>query len=189
MIQPITYIGVDPGVKGGIACIRDGKIAAVAIESLTLSGTWEWFRKFLSIDPFYKKQEGYSLYSQVDSGKLRTPAFAIIEKVGGFMGGQGEEGSKKNVASGHTMFTFGASFGGLRMCLVAAEIPFEEVLPKAWQRGLSIPARTKSEDRVQYKRRLKEFAQGLFPRQAITLAVSDAVLMAEFNRRKREGIL
>jgi hypothetical protein len=206
--QPQTYIGIDPGVHGGIACIRDGKIAAVAIESLTLSGMWEWFRKFLAQPAMYDKvaftQEswGYGvvpspqLYRVEDSGRPKIPAFAVIEKVGGFMGGETESTvagdptkKRKNIASGHTMFTFGSSFGALRMCLVAAEIPYEEVLPKTWQRGLAIPSRTKKEDRVQYKRRLKEVAQALFPRQVITLATSDAILIAEFNRRKREGIL
>ncbi len=189
--QSTVYVGVDPGVKGGIACIRNGQIAAVAMQSLTLSGMWDWFRKFLPEPDRYKQQEGYSLYQQVASGKSRTSAFAVIEKVGGFIGdsGEGEESKKRNRAAAHTMFTFGASFGGLRMCLVAAEIPFEEVLPRVWQRGLGIPARTKGESVVDYKRRLKEVAQRLFPRQSITLATSDAILMAEFNRRKREGCL
>lgn len=201
-----VYVGVDPGVRGGIACIRDGKIAAVPIASLTLSGMWEWFRKFLPQPSTYERldttQESWGhgvhppvpLYRVKDAGKAKIHSFAIIEKVGGFMGGTEEgggdnPGKRKNIASGHTMFTFGASFGALRMCLIAAEIPYEEVLPRVWQRGLGIPARTKSEDRVQYKRRLKEVAQGLFPRQVITLATSDAILIAEFNRRKREGAL
>ncbi len=191
-----VYVGVDPGVRGGIACIRNGQIAAVPIASLTLSGTWEWFRKFLPGNPVFEEVDS-SLpsdprYKRVSMGKSKIHSFAIIEKVGGFIGdggGEGEESKKRNRAAAHTMFTFGASFGGLRMCLVAAEIPFEEVLPKTWQRGLGIPTRTKSESVVDYKRRLKEVAQALFPRQSITLATSDAILMAEFNRRKREGCL
>lgn len=106
--------------------------------------------------------------------------FATIEKVGGFIG--------KN-QPGSAMFKFGQSYGSLRMALIAASIPFEEVVPQTWQKGLSIPKKTDKESKTQWKNRLKAKAQQLFPKEKITLATADAILIAEYCRRKREGKL
>jgi hypothetical protein len=67
-------------------------------------------------------------------------------------GGKGEGGGKgRNVASGHTMFTFGRSYGFLRGCLVSLKIPFDEVTPVIWQRSLAIPPRKTGESRTARK--------------------------------------
>jgi hypothetical protein len=87
------------------------------------------------------------------------------------------------------MFNFGANYGALRMALTAAGIPFEEVVPGVWQRGLNIPPRKKTEGKTAWKNRLKAKAQQLFPSVKITLATADALLIAEFCRRKHEGLL
>jgi hypothetical protein len=125
------------------------------------------------------KTEG-DVYEWVENNCCRRD-FAVIEKVGGFIAG--------NPAPGSAMFKFGAGYGGLRMALIAVGVPFEEVTPQRWQRGLEIPPRRKSETKTQWKNRLRAFAQQLFPAEKITLAVSDAMLIAEFCRRKREGKL
>jgi Holliday junction resolvasome RuvABC endonuclease subunit len=98
--------------------------------------------------------------------------YAVIEKVHS-MPGQGVVST----------FKFGRNYGFLRGCLVAAEIPFEEVLPSKWQRGLSIPPRAKIESKSQWKDRLKGIAQQMFPSTNITLKTADALLIAEFCRR------
>jgi hypothetical protein len=106
------------------------------------------------------------------------PAFALIEKVQGYAGVPGTTGT--------SMFKFGMNYGLLRMALTAAGIPFEDVLPRAWQAGLSIPIRKKEESRTEWKNRLKAKAQQLFPSvKGITLATCDALLIAEFCRRRR----
>lgn len=107
-----------------------------------------------------------------------TDAIAVIEHVHS-MPGQG-------VASS---FKFGRGYGGLRMALIAANIPFEEVTPQRWQKGLAIPARKKTESKTQFKNRLKAKAQQLFPKVPVTLATADALLIAEYCRRKHEGML
>jgi len=103
-----------------------------------------------------------------------SKAFAFIEKVHS-MPGQG-------VAS---TFKFGVGYGGLRMALIAAGIPFVEVTPQGWQKALGIPARKKTETKAQFKNRLKSHAQQLFPDQQVTLATADALLIAEYGRRTR----
>lgn len=112
-------------------------------------------------------------------GKARD-AFAVIEKVQGYAG---------SPTVGSAMFKFGASYGGLRMALTAAGIPFEEATPQVWQRGLKIPQRTKAESKTAWKNRLKAAAQRLFPGIKVTLATADALLIAEYCRRKRGGTL
>jgi hypothetical protein len=77
-------------------------------------------------------------------------------------------------------FGFGRSYGGLRMAMTAIEIPFDEVLPKAWQAvvGVHYPP-GKPRDKNISKRR----AQQLFPGTTITHATADALLIAEYCRR------
>jgi len=109
-----------------------------------------------------------------------TECFAAIEKVGGYVG-------KKQ--PGSAMFKFGMSYGGLKMALTAADIPFEEVVPQRWQKAMGVPPKKKTETNVQWKNRLKAKAQQLFPAVKVTLAIADALLIAEYCRRKQKGLL
>ena len=140
-----TFIGIDPGISGGIAIIGDG-IAPWAVKMPeTERDIWDTIRALKS----WSDRE----------------AFATIEKVHS-MPGQG-------VASS---FTFGRGLGSLRMALVAAEIPFADVTPQAWQKALG--CLTKGDKNVS-----KAKAQELFPSLRITHYIADALLIAEFARR------
>lgn len=97
--------------------------------------------------------------------------FAVIEKVHAM--------PKQGVTS---MFTFGVGYGGLRMALIAAGIPFEEVTPQKWQKSFGM-VRKKSELNSVWKRRLMAKAQQLFPLVDVTLKTADALLIAEYARR------
>jgi crossover junction endodeoxyribonuclease RuvC len=108
----------------------------------------------------------------------QSNCFAVIEKVHSFPG--------QGVASS---FTFGRGYGGLRMALICHGIPFEEVTPRVWQKALGITKRRDSETKGAFKNRLKGKAQELFPSEKVTLATADALLIAEYCRRKMEGIL
>jgi hypothetical protein len=80
-------------------------------------------------------------------------------------------------------FTFGRGYGALRMALYAAGIPYDEVLPRTWQKALGIVYPSKSPDRVK-KGITKARAQELFPRfPRMTHALADAFLLAEYARR------
>lgn len=81
-----------------------------------------------------------------------------------------------------SMFTFGTNYGGLRMALFAAQIPFETVQPVAWQRAMK--CLSKGDKKVTRAR-----AQELFPSIKVTHRIGDALLIAEFYRRKLLGIL
>ena len=110
-----------------------------------------------------------------------TEPTAIIEKVHAM--------PKMGVAS---MFTFGEGYGGLRMALIAAGIPFQEVQPRMWQKAVGITAKGKEESKPDFKLRLRAKAQQLFPQLTMwtgkrnkgeQMAVCDALLIAFFCKR------
>jgi crossover junction endodeoxyribonuclease RuvC len=119
------------------------------------------------------------VYDWFEPFQYRGSPTAIIEKVHSFPG--------QGVAS---TFKFGVGYGGLRMALIAAGIPFEEVTPRTWQKAFGIVVRKKTETKLHFKNRLKAHAQQIFPNvEGVTLKTCDALLMAEFCRRKELGLL
>jgi|SRR5688572_5597639 len=104
-------------------------------------------------------------------GELR----AVIERVHAFPG-QGVSSS----------FTFGRNYGFLRACLIAAQVPFEEVFPRTWQTALGC-MNSKKLAKPAHKRKLRGVAQQLFPAVDVTLKTCDALLLAEFLRRRENG--
>ena len=91
-------------------------------------------------------------------------------------------------------FTFGEGFGKIQMALTARQIPYELVQPRSWQKSLNIPPKKiKIESKPQFKDRLRQKAQELFPtiglwNSSLTRqrAICDALLIAESCRRTRE---
>ncbi len=150
---PNLFLGLDPGVLGGLARIdRNFGVSAVPMP-VTEVDVWEWFSRWAG----------------------STEVFAVVEKVGGFVAG--------NPTPGSAMFKFGRNVGLLVGCLVAAGIPFEEVTPQKWQKEFALK-RTPAETKRQYKNRAKGIAQKLFPGSDVTLPTADAILIAEYARRK-----
>lgn len=162
--RPLLFMGIDPGASGGVAVI-DGSSADAHAMPASEFGVWEL----------------------VQSLKLRASAYtepagivACIEQVTGYVGGEGNTGS--------SMFKFGASYGALRMALTAAGISYETVPPHQWQRALGIEKRRAGEDTTRWKNRLKQAAVELFPSIKVTKKTADALLMAEYCRRKYGGV-
>ncbi len=147
----MIYLGIDPGMSGGIAALTElGEVLLAAKMPDT-------------------ERDVYQLLSQLpmNRGYAPCPRHAVLERVWSSPG-WGHVGS----------FKFGLSYGGLRMALTAACIPFDEVLPRAWQKELGCLS---GKDKNITKRR----AQALFPGLTITHATADALLMAEYCRRMR----
>lgn len=167
MQTPIkTFVGIDPGTHGGMVILRGADIYSTSLDSMNLYDMRNWI-------------ETYTLTTE---NRLHS-TYACLEKVGGFMGSTNDsEGRKRNVASAHTMFTFGESYGALQMLLVCCRISVGEVTPRKWQGSLGIKQREKGETKPQFKNRLKERAQCLFPERKITLDVADAFLLAYYLR-------
>lgn len=105
----------------------------------------------------------------------------VLDLLSQFLGGGGTRAVLERVSASPQMgvvsaFTFGRGFGGLTMALTAARIPFDLVTPRTWQTALACLS---GGDKNITKRR----AQQLFPHLAVTHAIADALLLAEYGRR------
>lgn len=148
------FIGIDPGVGGGIAVIEDFVDADLQHRT---SITCLKFKDATEADI-----SNFVLSAVTTSD---SPKFALIEKV--------SSSPQMGVVSA---FTFGRSYGFLRGLLVAHGIPFEEVRPQVWQKALGCLSSGN-------KNVTKSKAQQLFPKEKITHANADALLIAEYVRR------
>lgn len=159
-----AYIGIDPGANGSAAVLTEDKlIHIIRFNKSTEKEIWEFFR-----DMSFNYDE----------------CFCTLEQVGA-MPGQGVS----------SMFSFGDSVGFIRGILTASGVAFEHKTPRVWQKALGISPRLiernaakqiiKEESKTDFKRRLKEKAEQLFPTVKVTLDVADALLIAEFNKRTR----
>jgi hypothetical protein len=83
-------------------------------------------------------------------------------------------------------FAFGKSVGHLEMALAACAIPFDQVLPRTWQKAIGVHYPKEAGDTIK-KNITKRRAQQLFPRLTITHATADALLLAEHCRRVHHG--
>jgi len=96
----------------------------------------------------------------------------LIEEVGGFVG-RPQPGSR--------MFTFGRNFGFLLGVLTCLSARVVLVRPQKWQSYLGLG--TSCGNRTKWKNKLKQKAQNLYPNLAITLAISDALLILEYGSK------
>ena len=142
-----VYVGVDPGASGGIAVLWPN-----GPEAHKMPAT-EADLLCLMHDIAIRVAEE------------RMGITGALEKVHS-MPGQGVSSS----------FKFGMGYGGLRMAMLAANIPFRDVQPQAWQRSLG--CLTGGDKNIS-----KAMAQQLFPSVKITHAIADALLIAEWLRR------
>ena len=109
---PMIYIGIDPGVGGGIAMINECGVVLTAMKMpATERDLLEGFN-----DAF--------IQGRVDGDRLR-PCRAVLERVGA--------SPQMGVVSA---FTFGKGYGALLMALTAARIPFDQVAPAKWQQAM-----------------------------------------------------
>jgi hypothetical protein len=164
----MKFIGIDPGVSGGIAVLSESAV--------------------LSFHSMPKTEEDtYYLLLKVTNGE-EDNIRVVLEEVSGYIPRRNKEGQSEG-QPGSSMFNFGWNYGGLRMALVALGLvegkQWETVHPKTWQKALGIPPRiTKSESRGDWKNRLKATAARMFPSLMVTLKTADSLLLAEYCRRK-----
>lgn len=107
--------------------------------------------------------------------------FAILEQVNSF----GAGGRKMGATSA---FNFGASYGTASTLLSTSAVPFETRTPKQWQQAMGIKYEKAWTD-TQKKNHTKSRAQALWPEFPFTHKTADAVLIAEYCRRWRTGLL
>jgi len=150
------FIGIDPGKKGGISFLNEGSTQKSVIFKMPETE--------LGIPTAIR-----SVFTSSDLALIHGKA--IIEKVHAFPG--------QGVTS---MFTFGQGYGFLRGVLVALAIPFEEVTPQKWQKYFGL-SKKKNETQPNYKKRILQVAQNMFPDSSVKLQTADSLMLAEYLRR------
>ena len=150
-------IGIDPGVRGGLALLTD---MGAVIETIALNGLKE-------------KEVAYalSIWRGLIGGK--EPPSVWIEKVG-YIKGDGAMVS----------FTFGAVFGLLRGLVLAQGWDIHYVYPQMWQAALS--CMSGGNKNVTKNRAIYLFPEYHAERKrGITHDIADALLIAEYGRRRQ----
>lgn len=110
------YLGIDPGLSGGIA-------------ALTADGAVAWTSKMFDNERgLLDALLGLSSSTLDETGQPHIRA--SLERV--------HSSPQMGVTSA---FTFGKGYGGLRMALLAADVSFEEVTPQSWQKSLGCLSR------------------------------------------------
>ena len=155
------YVGIDPGKAGGIARLRRDEIDLFKMPS-TIADVCDLLLKL----------SGHEVS-------------ALIERVSA---GGSDTGGEKGRMGATSAFTFGEGYGVLQAALICNEIPFERIQPVKWQAIYGLRKRT-GETKTQKKNRHKAVAAELFPKITVTHWNADALLIAEYLRRLKEGEL
>jgi len=101
---------------------------------------------------------------------------AYLENVGHGMPGQSSAATAR----------FARHNGHLEMALMAVGIKTNMVTPQKWEKSYQL-GKSSDYSKTEWKNRLKAKAQQLFPKERITLAVCDALLLAEYGRKQELG--
>jgi len=162
VVAKIVYLGIDPGANGGLAALYadpSDPTEVVDVKFKTMPDT---------------ELEIYEWILGLEHG---VESRAVIEWINPAMYGTDKASMSKLYGS----------YMALRMALVAASFSFIAEKPQVWQKVLGIPHRKKTEKTSAWKGRLKKEAEEWFPQLHITLATSDALLIAQYCRLRFGG--
>ena len=161
-------IAIDPGLKGGIAWVKNGKVEAVKMPD-TPKAIREWLVSEVIPESIFGTEE----------------ITCYLEKVNA-MPKQGCKGT----------WTFAEHYGAVKAILMCLEIPMVEVSPQKWQRAIgasrpSLPDNAtpsqKEANKREGKHKIKQIVEARYPSLKITLATADALgilMYAEREERK-----
>lgn len=159
----MIYIGIDIGSNGSATAIHDnGKVEVLRFSKSTDKDVYEWLSRV----------------------SFEDTCMCVIEKVWAMPSTDGD--GRKMGAS--TSFTFGENNGFIKGVITCTQIPHEYNTPQTWQKFFGMK-KDKNEAQTDYKRRLKQKAEELFPAIKITNDMADSILIAEFCRRKHRNIV
>lgn len=184
-LRATVHLGIDPGASGGLAvCVHlPGLKPRVGVANMPATRTdiWQWVSGgwYESLEPVLNAKEYGDVTTALQQSSYSISA--VVEKVTGV--------THKRFDTGASMFKFGTSYGELCMALVAASIPFQEVMARVWQKAYNLtpvskdPKVSNARARAMHKNNLKAKAQQLFPEARVTLKTCDALLIMEYGRR------
>ena len=155
----MIIIGIDPGIKGAICILKDGKILDVFD---------------MPIMPVGKKNKsqvnGSQIYNEIKKATIneeKTNIKVVIEQVSA-MPGQGVT----------SMFNFGQSFGVLKGIFSAMQIPMDFVSPVKWKKYFNLINTQKDSSRTKAIEIFPYFSSNLSKKKDSNKA--DAILIASF---------
>jgi hypothetical protein len=165
----MNYLGCDPGAQGYFAVVGN------VVEAHPLKGLdhGDILRLLMALKARHNLE--YCLL------ELITPIPGFVEKK--INEKRALEG-KQPISLSHMNAKLNQSYAALKMALTAAEFKTCEMRPVDWQRLLGVK-KSKGQARPDFKRRLRDKAQSLFPRFKVHLEMADAILLAELCRRLR----
>jgi crossover junction endodeoxyribonuclease RuvC len=157
----MRYLGIDPGLSGGLAVVEAIDDAAPmlveAIDIPTLGSGAKQRVDGIAIRKFIAKHE---------------PALALIERAGAM--------PKQGVASG---FKYGRAVGALETVVALCAVPIEVVEPSTWKRFFRLNGQDKEGAR-QYALQTFPAAHGLLARKR-DHGRAEAALLALYGARQR----
>lgn len=151
-----TILAIDPGASGGVA-IRNRDAALEAAHKM-----WDTEGDVV---------EGLRHYIACSDNPT-----IYLEQVGGFIG---------KPQPGSAMFKFGRNFGFLLGAAQAFGYRIVLVRPQDWQKTLGLGNKG-SMSKTEWKNKLKQKAQQLYPHINVTLATADALLILEHAKQKEK---
>jgi hypothetical protein len=151
-----TIIAIDPGKSGGYA-VKCGLDGIITLHKM----------------PESEVELVDGLRGVYEAGKIEgLEVEAVIETVGGYIGGKGAPGS--------SMFNFGFSTGFVHGALIALQIPLHEIRPQEWQKRVNAGNSKAHKSKSAWKRHLVNLAKKHFPSvSGINLSTADALLILE----------
>ncbi len=145
-------IAIDPGVSGGIA-IQKSTVGNCTVEAYSMPKT---------------EREIFDLIENSQSADI-DGATAYLEALVKYTG--------RNMPSS-AMASYAGNYGFLKGVLTALRWKIVLVPPKEWQKKLGL-GKAKGLTKTEWKNKLKQRAEELYPNIKVTLATADALLILE----------
>lgn len=153
-----SFLAIDPGVNGGLAWyFAETDTVGHAVMPRNSDGV-----------------DAVAVATIVRDLLAQTPQMrAVIEKVGGYIGGTPNTGS--------SMFTFGTAYGVVVGVVLSMGMPLMHVPPSKWTKYIGVGQRGERTT-AQWKAHLRAEAQRLHPKLAVKAQTADALLILHYAR-------
>lgn len=148
-------IGIDPG--------KNGAIAVYNLDS----------KRLLALRKMPETPKDLLMFFKIYSNELVFNSIVFLEKVHGMPG-----------QSGPAMFNFGKNYGNIEMAIIASKIRYMTVTPQKWQKFYQLGGKGK-QTTTQWKNKLKEKSQSIFPDIKIFLWGADALLITYWGSKQK----
>jgi len=171
------YIGIDPGLDGALAVLDESGAVVSVVDMPTISLVKKG-KKSKSGKPLHKRQPMHVVMAEIvkDAKERGNVVVAGMELVSSM--------PKQGVTS---MFSMGRGVGSWEGIVAALDLPIDYITPQSWKKSFGLLGTDKNASILKAQQSIKGAAGYL------TLVKHDgraeAILIAEYTRRKALGIL